>query len=105
MHQFFGEKEQISGYEGLSIDITLSSKYLKPLIQITYTKKAPAFANIDDIEAKFTNHYGQIWTDAALYQKEVLDVEKMADQIGDEVSTIKLSDDREFQIRKVGLTS
>ncbi len=45
----FKEKERISGYEGLSVDITLSKKTLMPLVQITYEKKAPAFANVDNI--------------------------------------------------------
>lgn len=74
-------------------------------MQISYTKKAPAFANIDNIEAKFTDHYGKIWTDAALFQKEVLDEEKSNEKIGDSVSNINLSDDREFEIRKVGINS
>ena len=64
------------GYEGLSIDVHLSSKFLVPLVKITWLKKAPAFANIDDIEAKLKNHYGKIYTDANLYQLEVLDWEK-----------------------------
>jgi len=46
----FGEKERISGYEGLSIDITLSKKKLTPYIKITYQSKAPAFANIDNLD-------------------------------------------------------
>ena len=31
-HQLFGEKEQILGYENLSVDITLSDKFLVPLV-------------------------------------------------------------------------
>lgn len=63
-HQIFGEKEQIMGYEGLSIDVTFSPKYLVPLVQITYQKKAPAFISGDDIEGKLRDHYGKIYTDS-----------------------------------------
>ena len=31
-HQLFGEKEQILGFENLSVDITLSDKFLVPLV-------------------------------------------------------------------------
>jgi histone acetyltransferase 1 len=55
------------GYEGLSIDIRLSQKFLIPLVKISYEKKAPECANIDDIEEKLRSHYGKIYTDAALY--------------------------------------
>jgi len=37
----FGEKEQIQGYEGLSVTIFLSSKRLVPYVEITFEKKAP----------------------------------------------------------------
>ena len=46
----YGKDERISGYEGLSIDITLSKKRLFPFMQISYEQKAPAFANIDNIQ-------------------------------------------------------
>ena len=49
-HQVFGEQERIMGYEGLSVDIHLSAKYLVPFVQVTWQKKAPAFANVDNIE-------------------------------------------------------
>lgn len=65
----FGEKEQISGYEGLSIDITLSAKRLIPLVQISYKAKAPAFANIDNITEKLQKHYGRIYESPAEYKK------------------------------------
>jgi hypothetical protein len=37
----FGEKEVITGYEGLSVTIFLSSKRLIPYVELTYEKKAP----------------------------------------------------------------
>ena len=48
----YGNDERISGYEGLSVDVTLSKKRLIPFAQITYENKAPAFANIDKITEK-----------------------------------------------------
>ena len=53
-----------------------------PLVQISYTKKAPSFAPIDDIEAKLKDHYGKIYTDAKLYNIEVLESEKTLAKFG-----------------------
>ena len=59
--------------------ICLSSKRLIPFVKIAFTRKAPPFAKIDDIEQLLTKHYGTIYKDLAKYQAEVLDVEKAAD--------------------------
>jgi hypothetical protein len=48
----FGEKEVITGYEGLSVTIFLSSKRLIPYVELTYEKKAPIQAKVDDIMEK-----------------------------------------------------
>jgi hypothetical protein len=48
----FGEKEIITGYEGLSVTIFLSSKRLIPYVELTYEKKAPIQAKVDDITEK-----------------------------------------------------
>ena len=73
-HQIFGENEQITGYEGLSINISLSPVFWRPLVNISYKKKAPesAAGKIDDIEAILTKHYGQIWTDVNEFNQSVL---------------------------------
>jgi hypothetical protein len=55
---------------------------LVPLIKVQYSKKAPSFAPIDDIEAKFKDHYGKIYTDAKSYNIEVLDEEKKLEMYG-----------------------
>ena len=47
--QLFGEKELISGYEGLSVTVFLSSKRLIPYVEITYERKAPISAKVDDV--------------------------------------------------------
>jgi len=70
------------GYEGLSIDITLSPKFMIPLVQISYSKKAPLFAPIDDIEAKLRNHYGAIFTDPVKFEQEVLNKEEKMSKYG-----------------------
>ena len=59
--------------------ICLSSKRLIPFVKIAYTRKAPPFAKIDDVEQLLTKHYGTIYTDLAKYQAEVLDLEIAAD--------------------------
>ena len=67
-----GQEERIQGYEGLSATIGLSAKRLVPFLKIAYTRKAPPFAKIDDIEQLLTKHYGTLYTDLAKYQSEVL---------------------------------
>ena len=47
-----------------------------PFVKISYAKKAPPFAKIDDIEQLLTKHYGHIYTDLAEYQSKVLEKEK-----------------------------
>ena len=47
-----------------------------PFLKITYAKKAPPFAKIDNIEQILTKHYGTIYTDLDKYQSEVLEKEK-----------------------------
>ena len=47
--------------------IYLSAKRLIPFLSIRYTRKAPPFAKITDIEQLFTKHYGKVYTDAAKY--------------------------------------
>ena len=55
--------------------ICLSSKRLIPYVKIAFTRKAPPFAKIDDIEQLLTKHYGTIYTDLAKYTAEVLEPE------------------------------
>ena len=55
--------------------ISLSSKRLVPFLKVTYARKAPPFAKIDDIEQLLTKHYGSVYTDLAKYKTEVLDAE------------------------------
>ena len=105
-HQIFGENMQIIGYEGLSIDIALSSKFLVPLVKISYTKIAPSGAKdqIDDIEAKLRDHYGVIFTDPKKYQHEVLEVEKTLPKFGSKLGEVKSSSGKTFDLHKVCLT-
>jgi len=76
LHWIFGENEQIQGYEGLQINIFLSAKRLIPYVEITYEKKAPAFAKIDDPIAMLKKHYGTLYTDATTFEEKVLSVER-----------------------------
>jgi hypothetical protein len=39
----------------------LSAKRLIPLAQVTYLRKAPAFANVDNISEKLEKHFGKIY--------------------------------------------
>ena len=70
------------GYEGLQVDITLSPKFLVPLVRVTYEKKAPSFAAIDKIEEKLRDHYGTIYTEASLFESEILQNEKKLGKFG-----------------------
>ena len=45
------------GYEGLQVNIYLSSCRLIPYVEITWLSKAPAWTKIDDILGKLEKHY------------------------------------------------
>jgi histone acetyltransferase 1 len=102
-HQVFGDKEQIMGYEGLAIDITLSPKFLVPLIQISYSKKAPMFAPIDDIEAKLRDHYGTIYTDPVKFEQEVVQREQKQEKYGQKITSINSSTGAVYDLHKVNI--
>ena len=74
--QLFGEEERIQGYENLSVTICLSARRLIPFVNVTYEKKAPLFAKIDDIEEMIRKHYGTIYTDKDKFVQEVLAFEQ-----------------------------
>jgi len=75
---------------------------LVPLVLISYSSKAPASASIEDIEEKLRTHYGKIYTEGALYQKEVLDEEKTLGKFGEKICQISsASSDKTFDLNKV----
>jgi len=100
-HQLFGENEQIIGFEGLQISISLSPVFWRPLVKVSYDKKAPesAAGKIDDVEAILRKHYGQIWTSMADFNNQVLQVERSLPRFGEVVHKTD-----EYELRKVNLT-
>ena len=50
-----------------------------PFLKVTYAKKAPPFAKIDDIGQILTKHFGTVYTDLDKYQAEVLAKEKTSE--------------------------
>lgn len=98
----FGQEERISGYEGLSIDVTLSKKRLIPFMQINYTDKAPAFANIDNIKEKFEKHFGRIYDKHEDFLKILKQEEEFVPK-GDLVKEITGIDGKKLKIVKVSL--
>ena len=99
-HQVF-EDEKIKGYEGLSLELTLSPKFLVPLLRVSYEKKAPAFAPIDDVEQVLRDHYGKLYTDAAKFQTEVLDKEKHLPRFGSKLAEVTCKQGKKFAVHKV----
>lgn len=93
------------GYEGLSVDITLSRKFMVPLVQISWQKKAPAFANIDNIEEKLRDHYGEIYTDPALFHAKVVESEKHEARFGAKVGEITTVQGKEYELYKMKANS
>ncbi len=65
----FGNQERVSGYEGLTVDIILSKKRLIPYVITKYENKAPAFANIDNLDEKLQKHYGKVYEKPDEYLK------------------------------------
>ena len=98
--QLLGEEERIQGYEGLLVTICLSAKQLIPCVKISYTKKAPPFAKIDDIEQLLRKHFGTLYTDAEKYEAEVLAPERAsADKPGQ-----PYEEDEKVEVRRVYLS-
>ena len=97
----FGEKERISGYEGLVLEISLSSKRLFPFIKIQYEKKAPAFANVDNLNEKLQKHYGKIFESTSEFQK-VLEEESSISLPGKPLIEF-IVNEKQFQTRIVCL--
>ena len=100
--QLFGQEERISGYEGLSVDITLSKKRLVPFLQISFDQKAPAFANIDNIKEKLEKHYGRIFENVSDYTK-IIKEEETFTPIGEKLIDITLANGRKCVLYKADL--
>ena len=87
------------------MNISLSPKFLRPLVRISYDSKAPASAagNIDNIEEKLRDIYGVIHTDAAEYAATVLEAEKKLDKFGVKVGEVT-SKVGSYDVHKVPVT-
>jgi len=70
---------------------------------VKYLKKAPSHAAIDDVEGKIRDHYGKIYTEAALFQKEILEHEQSLDTFGKQICTITTSAGKTYGLRKICL--
>lgn len=73
-------------------------------MQISYEKKAPAFANVDNIEDKLMKHYGKMYTDYQKFNSEVIHYENTQFQCpGAQFGHIKGSDLRDYKVQFVSL--
>ena len=86
----------------MSIDITFSSKNLVPFVSISYLNKAPAFANIDNLEQKLEKHFGKIYLKPEEYQLVVKREEVDFKPFGDRIKEIEIQC-QVVEIFKVGL--
>lgn len=84
------------------MDITFSKKSLRPLMQISYEQKAPAFANIDNIQEKFEKHFGRISTNVSDFLKIVQDEETFTPS-GLKLQDLTLHNGRQCELYKVCL--
>jgi len=64
------------------VTICLSSKRLVPYVKTTFTRKAPPFAKITDIEQLIAKHYGTVYSDLEKYRTEVLEPESSCEVPG-----------------------
>ena len=85
----------------MSVDITLSAKRLIPLVQITYEKKAPAFAHVDDIIEKLQKHYGKIYEKPSEFV-DILKDEQTLELKGKKLCEFSMNDTT-YVLRKVSL--
>ena len=72
LYWMLGEEERILGYEGLQVVVYLSAKRLIPCVEVTFARKAPAAAKVDDVVEKLRKHYGTIYTDKQEFASKVL---------------------------------
>jgi hypothetical protein len=71
-------------------------------MQISYQEKAPAFANIDNIQEKFQNHFGRIHENVGDYLK-LLKEEESFKPPGEKLSEMFLPNGLKYNIHKVSL--
>ncbi|EFN55767.1 hypothetical protein CHLNCDRAFT_145199 [Chlorella variabilis] len=82
-HQLFGEKEEIVGYDGLSIDVWLTPQF-QAFIDVKYAAKGPGATELkqpfaDAFEAGFFQDKAQF--DAALQEEAGIDVGLLGEQV------------------------
>ena len=68
-----------------------------------YHKKAPSHAAIDDVEGKIRDHYGKIYTEAALFQKEILEHEQTSNRFGTKICQVETSAGKTYDLHKICL--
>jgi hypothetical protein len=103
LYWMLGEEERILGYEGLQVVIYLSAKRLIPCVEVTFARKAPAMAKVDDVVEKLRKHYGTIYTDKKEFATKVLAYESQFQLPGVSFTNDKLQA-RGFQVRHVSLS-
>lgn len=67
---------------------------------MTHTKKAEGNVQVDDVLDLLSKHYGRVYTDHELFQKEVLNEEKNLEMFGKKISEFKIGE-KKYQINKV----
>ena len=71
-------------------------------MQITYQQKAPAFANIDNLNEIFEKHYGRVYTDVAEYIKLVKEEESLKPP-GVKIADVATNNGQQAEIYKICL--
>lgn len=69
---------------------------------MTYEKKAPAFANIDNVEDKFEKHFGRLYKGCDDFIA-LLKEEETYQLPGSHIETLTLTNGRQVDIRQVCL--
>ena len=98
----FGQKEEICGYENLSVEVSLSPKRLFPHISLSYSKKAPAFAKVDNLHEKLEKHWGKYYDSQETFQQILAEEEKLGPPPGVKLQDFSLNGSN-YTMYKVGL--
>lgn len=67
---------------------------------MTHAKKAEGNVQVDDVLDLLSKHYGRVYTDHELFQKEVLNEEKNLEMFGKKISEFQIGE-KKYQINKV----
>ncbi|KAK9815493.1 hypothetical protein WJX72_004587 [[Myrmecia] bisecta] len=103
-HQIFGDDEEIKGYSGLAIDVYVSQRDMRTLIEVSYTSKRP---KADDVLKLLREAFPAGFTqDRQKFLEQLPRTQSLtAQQLGEEVSHATLTDGSKLAVHHTNIAS